>query len=148
MTQVLPRVPVHPLLRLPAMAAPLAVGAVAAASCVVVALVDPSQPGRYPLCPFYAVTGRWCPGCGSLRGLHQLLNGNVGAALGFNPLMVLAAPILVYSWLAWLSRSVAAGPTLPRFGTGARTPLVVLVVVLAFWLLRNLAWAPFTALAP
>jgi hypothetical protein len=56
---------------------------------------DPSQHGFYPVCLLHATTGLQCPGCGSLRALHQLLHGNVVAAFKFNPLMVLAVPTAI-----------------------------------------------------
>ena len=106
MTTLSARVAASPL-------APLGVGAAALAACTTLTLVDPNQPGRYPVCPFLAVTGRWCPGCGSLRGLNALLTGAPGAAFGFNALMVLAVPYLLYSYVAWAS-PLLGGPALRR----------------------------------
>jgi hypothetical protein len=54
---------------------------------------NPAQYGFYPRCYFHALTGLDCPGCGSLRALHQLLHGNVEIAFGLNPLLVLAIPL-------------------------------------------------------
>ena len=50
----------------------------------------------YPPCPFYYITGLYCPGCGSSRALHQLLHGNLLMALDLNPLMVLSIPFVLY----------------------------------------------------
>src|SRR5690606_29528852 len=50
----------------------LAVTVAGAAATLVVATVSPEEPGHYPTCPFLALTGAWCPGCGSLRALHAL----------------------------------------------------------------------------
>jgi hypothetical protein len=113
----------------------------------VLALVDPAQPGRYPVCPFLALTGRWCPGCGSLRAVNQLLHGQVGAAIALNPLTVVLLPYLVYCWVAWASRSVD-GPRLRPLLTSPAAGRAVVVTVCAFWLLRNVPAAPFAALAP
>jgi hypothetical protein len=49
------------------MAAPAAVAAGALAAAALVHVVDPNDSGNYPTCPFLALTGRFCPGCGSLR---------------------------------------------------------------------------------
>ena len=38
------------------------------------------------------MTGLDCPGCGSLRALHQLLHGNIKSALHFNALLVCGLP--------------------------------------------------------
>ena len=74
-----------------------------AISLGVVALValrmfDPALPGFLPPCPLRALTGWYCPGCGSLRAMHQLLNGNVGAALAMNPFAVIAFPSSAMAW--------------------------------------------------
>lgn len=124
---------------LPRWTQPGAAAVVAGAACLTIALVDPSEPGRYPTCPFLALTGRWCPGCGTLRGLHHLLRGDVGAALGFNVLMVAAVPLLLWGWVAWVVPALR-GPA------SFQLARPVLVVVLAFWLARNLPW--FDWLAP
>ena len=59
---------------------------------------DPRNPGTYPICPFLGLTGYHCPGCGTLRALHQLLHGNIIAALGYNPFTVLSLPFIAYSY--------------------------------------------------
>lgn len=117
----------------------------ALAACGVLAVADPSVPGRYGLCPFYALTGWWCPLCGSLRAVHHLTHGDLAAAAGSNLLLVAALPALAYAWFAW------ALPRLGRRGPPAvRIPPAVwwglLAVLLAFGLVRNLA--PFAWLAP
>jgi hypothetical protein len=50
---------------------------------------DPAQVPIYPVCLFHRVTGLDCPGCGSLRALHELLHGNLAAAVHFNAFLVL-----------------------------------------------------------
>ena len=52
---------------------------------------DPSA-GFYPVCLFHQATGLLCPGCGSLRAMHQLLHGHLLAAFEFNPLLLLCLP--------------------------------------------------------
>ena len=49
---------------------------------------DPNRYPFYPLCFFHRATGLLCPGCGSLRALHQLLHGNLATAFHFNALLV------------------------------------------------------------
>ncbi len=48
-------------------------------------------------CPFHWLTGLYCPGCGTLRGLHQLFRGSLAGAWRCNPLMVLCLPLLAYA---------------------------------------------------
>jgi hypothetical protein len=85
--------------------APLAVGALTLCSLAYVGLVDPNQPGHYPLCPTKALTGLDCPGCGGLRATHALVTGDVVGALDHNALVVLVIlPLAVAAWVAWLVR--------------------------------------------
>jgi hypothetical protein len=123
-------------------AAPLAVLVAGLAAVAFVASVDPEQPGHYPTCPFLALTGWWCPGCGSLRAVHALTRGDFGTALDRNVLTVLAIPALLIAWAAWLRRALTGTSR-----TAAAVPVAaiwaVLGVVVAFWTLRNLpagAW--------
>jgi Protein of unknown function (DUF2752) len=119
-----------------ALAAPLGVATLALTAVGLVAAVDPNEPGHYPTCPFLAVTGQLCPGCGSLRAVHAMTHGDLAAALGLNLLTVLAVLPLAVIWLRWARR---------RWAGISRTDLapapvlwMLLVVVLAFGLLRNL----------
>jgi hypothetical protein len=120
------------------------VAAVAVAAVSYVGTVDPNTAGHYPTCPFLALTGHWCPGCGSLRAVHALAHGDLSTALSRNLLTVALVPVLVASWLRWTRRSWSRRPRT----TLAHPALVwaLLVVVLAFWLLRNLPVG--AALAP
>lgn len=125
-----------PVARVTAVEAPLLAALSAALVVSVVALVDPNEPGRYPTCPFLAVTGRFCPGCGSLRALHALTNGDLGTALGLNVLTVLAVVPLLVMWVSWVRRSWTGASR----STVAPAPLIwaLLVVVCVFTVLRNL----------
>ncbi|HUH08732.1 MAG TPA: DUF2752 domain-containing protein [Egibacteraceae bacterium] len=128
-------------------ALPALVAGGAALSCAVLALVDPNERGNYPLCPFLALTGKWCPGCGSLRGVRALLYGDPVAAVSLNPLMVLAIPYVLYTYLAWASERVG-GPVLRRICLPATAIWRLLALVGAFWVARNIPAAPFSWLAP
>ena len=126
---------------LTSLAGPLGVAALAAAAVGVVAAVDPNEAGPYPTCPFLSLTGLACPGCGSLRAVHALAHGDVGAALSLNLLTVLAIVPLVVIWARWLVRT----RTGVLRSTVAPAPLLwgLLVLVVAFGVLRNLpavAW--------
>jgi hypothetical protein len=122
---------------------PALVAASAAAALAWVGTVDPGEPGHYPTCPFLAVTGWFCPGCGSLRALHALAHGDLGAALARNPLMVLTVPVLLGWWVAWLVRSLCGRPR--RWAAPAWTIWAFLALVLAFTVARNLPGATFLA---
>ncbi len=118
-----------------------------AAGLVYLFLFDPASGGRWPRCPFRAATGLYCPGCGSLRATHQLLHGNVAAALGLNPLMVLSLPFLAYAFLGEGMRLLGRRPPLAA-PLPASMVWAFLGVIIAYWALRNLTFHPFTLLAP
>ena len=48
-------------------------------------------------CAFLELTGFYCPGCGGMRALADLIRGNVGEALRHNAIAVLVVgPAIVY----------------------------------------------------
>ena len=48
----------------------------------------------------------YCPGCGILRGIHDVTRGDLGAALGSNLLFfALVAPVMVVAWALWAHRA-------------------------------------------
>ncbi|PPS74296.1 hypothetical protein BV882_11575 [Streptomyces sp. 46] len=100
--------------------------------CVVTALVDPTRPGRFPACPFRATTGFDCPGCGSLRALHELVHGHLAAAADYNLLLVAFLPCAAAVWL----RAVT-GRARPRVLPKWSAPVTVIMLVV--WaVIRNL----------
>jgi hypothetical protein len=127
--------------------APAVIAAAAGGAAGLLVVVDPAEPGHYPTCPFYAVTGLYCPGCGSLRLVHQLLTGHPGAALGLNPLLMAMLPFLFYTYLRWAAERVA-GVRLPAIKAPPWSIRLVPVLVIVFGVARNIPIGPFTALAP
>ena len=120
----------------------------AALPCLVMVYArNPAEPGFYPPCVFYALTGLHCPGCGTLRAVHQLLHGNLIAAFGYNPYTMLALPVIGYAFLSSLLMS-AYGKRVPTVFIHPALIWGLLAAVLSFWALRNLPVYPFTMLAP
>jgi hypothetical protein len=124
-----------------------AVVALAAGGLGVVYLLDPVSSGLYPPCPFLALTGLYCPGCGTLRALHQLTLGHSVAALDLNPLMVLLLPFVAY-FLASQAMLAVTGQPLRRFFVRPELIWALLGVVLAYGVLRNIPAYPLILLAP
>ena len=121
-------------------------GAVLAATAFVGA-VDPNEGGHYPACPFLALTGLYCPVCGSLRAVHALARGDVPAALGLNALTVAGLAALVGLWVVWVVGAAGgAGRPAARGDLPTWTGPVLLVTAVAFGVLRNLPVG--SALAP
>lgn len=119
----------------------------AAAGAAVLFLFDPSAYAFYPPCPFHALTGLWCPGCGTTRALHELLRGDFAAAFGLNPLMVLMLPYMGYSALSYASLGLR-GRLLPEVLTSPVWAWLALGMIVSYWFLRNLPLYPFSLLAP
>lgn len=108
------------------------------------ALVDPRNPGHYPTCPTLALTGTYCPGCGSLRAINRLVHGDLAGAWDYNILLVLVAPWLVWRWVKWLLAAIGRPVTTPRVPGWALYALAALVI--AYWVLRNVpALEPYLA---
>jgi hypothetical protein len=97
--------------------------------------VDPAQPGHYPTCPFKWVTGLDCPGCGSMRALHQILHGHPLAAANYNVLFVAFAPFLVLVWVVGVLKVLGVPVRVPQ--PPRALALALPVVVAVFWVVRN-----------
>lgn len=124
-----------------------AVVAVAAGGLSFVYLLNPETSDLYPPCPFLAITGFYCPGCGTLRALHQLTRGHPLAALDLNPLTMLLLPFVAY-FLASQAMFAVTGRPLRKFFVGPALIWALLGIVLVYWLLRNVPVYPFVLLAP
>ena len=119
---------------------PVSAAAAMLSATAVVALVDPHQPGHYPLCPFRALTGLDCPFCGGLRATNDLAHGHLAAAASHNLLLVVSVPLLVLGWLTWLRRVARPGSARTATATSGRAQVAVLVVLVAFAVVRNTPW--------
>ena len=64
------------------------------AGAVALYIFDPTKQAIFPPCPLHSMTGLYCPGCGSTRALHQLAHGHLATAFHFNPLLIVAGPLL------------------------------------------------------
>ena len=114
---------------------------------VVLHVADPSQ-ASFPVCPFHAITGLYCPGCGTLRCLHALLHADLPAALDFNVLTVLFVPLIAVAWLS-VGLAVIGGRHPARAWSPPRWVGWASATAFAlFWILRNIPAEPFSWLAP
>jgi hypothetical protein len=122
-------------------AAPFVAGGLLLGSCVALAVVDPTN--GPPVCPFRALTGLDCPGCGGTRAAHQLFTGNPAAAVDLNILAVLAMPFILWGLFVSLT-AMLGGPRWRGISLSSHWTRVALVAVAGFWVLRNLPFAPFS----
>lgn len=124
----------------------VAAATIAGVGCATLYFVDPAGGGIYPVCLLHKWTGLLCPGCGSLRAAHQLLHGNLLAALHLNSLFVLLLPMAVWLSSRWTVRTLSNQPVnFPLRGTWFWCALAALV---AFGVVRNLPFAHAAWLAP
>lgn len=126
--------------------APLMVAAGTTLVCAAIWMGDPTAPrGPLPVCPTKALLGIDCPGCGSLRMLYSLMHGNLLAAARFNALALVAIALLLWAYVAWTYGRVA-GRRIRSWQHYRWSAAVTLALVLAWFAVRNIPFAPFTAL--
>ncbi|HZR20627.1 MAG TPA: DUF2752 domain-containing protein [Verrucomicrobiae bacterium] len=105
---------------------------------------DPAQCPFYPACLFHQATGLLCPGCGSLRALHQLLHGHFLAGFKFNPLLVLSFPLLGCFAAAAFMRDVQGRPL--QIVRSTKWLWIGVALVFAFGVWRNIPGTLFATL--
>ncbi len=90
----------------------------------------------FPPCPFHALLHLHCPGCGSTRAAYCLLHGDLTGVLRYNPICL---PTLFFVVLPVFQDKWSVKPVIVRW---------YIVILVLFWICRNLPWYPFTFLAP
>jgi hypothetical protein len=106
--------------------------------------VEPKN-GILPKCFFHELTGLYCPGCGVQRSFHALLNGHILTAIDYNLLFILLLPLIIYFIFVFVLDKKYSSTSFiykPVFS------FTVVIVVVSFWLLRNIHYTPFSWLAP
>jgi Protein of unknown function (DUF2752) len=104
---------------------------------VLLHLRDPHRSGSWGYCPWFLLTGTYCPGCGGLRAVSDLTRGDVAAAASSNLLLVASLPLVALWWGRTLLdrwRGVGRALPLPRVVAGCAGFAVVAVV---FCVARN-----------
>ena len=117
------------------------------AAVILLRVFDPASSRLFPPCPVHYFTGFYCPGCGSLRAIHQLLHGKMQAAWAMNPLSVLLFPFLAYG-LACEAMFFLRRQRLPQVTLPGAWIRVLCAAILLFGVVRNLPFHPFDLLAP
>jgi len=117
------------------------------AAVATIGYFNPVTAGFFPVCPLYAMTGIYCPGCGLTRSLHALLQGDILSALHFNALFPFYAFIFGYFILSGIL-TVIRGRGLTYKFFRAWMMFGFLGLTLLFGVLRNIPEYPFNLLAP
>jgi len=108
---------------------------------------DPSYSNIFPKCPFYSITGIYCPGCGSQRTAHNILNGNILEGIRHNYLIALLALVLLYQTFMFIMSKVL-NKDVDNLLHKSKVTNGILILIILFWILRNINLFPFTELAP
>ena len=118
--------------------APVLLAAAVLLASVALHVRDPHRSGSWGFCPWLVLTGTQCPGCGGLRAVNDLTNGDFAAAASSNLLVVAAIPVALVLWARWLrdswhgvTRRVSPRRALVWCG-------VLVVLAVGFAVLRNL----------
>jgi len=101
---------------------------------------DPSTYSTFPKCPFRLLTGYQCPGCGSQRATHALLNRDIEKAFFLNPLFIIAIPYLLIGFFFERITLSERSLRIRKFLFGPTATKVVFVIIVLFWIGRNLSF--------
>ena len=88
-------------------------------------LFDPIETWFFPCCPFFALTGLKCPGCGTARAIHAVLHCRFAEALRFNVMLPAMLVLLLYCLI------------FPRHAQRSAFVWTLLVFIVAWWIVRN-----------
>jgi hypothetical protein len=110
-------------------------------------IIDPADCKIFPRCYFHLLTGYYCPGCGSQRAIHSLLHLDFYGVIRNNFLFIPAALIIIYHYSHKILNK-KFNLNLPNILYLKNTPLIILLIITIFWILRNLPVYPFILLAP
>jgi Protein of unknown function (DUF2752) len=117
------------------LSASLGSGTLLAGALTYVGLVDPHKPDSvFPVCPFRLLTGWNCPACGGLRMVHDVLHGDLAAAITDNIFLLVGIPMLA-GWILLRRRSEKSLLPIPPVAT-------VLIAMVAWTVVRNLPGFP------
>lgn len=100
-------------------------------------------------CGLYRTTGLYCPGCGGQRAFHYLLHGYIIKSLRYNVLLVVGIPFFFYLYYILVQVYLLKG-TYNAKGVlfSKKFAIVFLLILLVYFVLRNIPLSPFTYLIP
>jgi len=118
-----------------------------AAALALFGYLIPHDSPFFPRCVFYALTGLYCPGCGTGRGILRMLRGDVLGGFRQNWLLLIGLPILALADVNAVLALFGRRP-LVDFDRIKGLAFALFIAILAYWALRNVPVFPFTILAP
>ena len=94
-----------------------------------------NSPGLPDLCPLHRTTGLWCPLCGGTRATRELMHGDLGAAMGYNPFALVLEAVVIVLVARWL---LASARGLRRPLVTGREGILLGAALAVFAVVRNL----------
>jgi hypothetical protein len=113
---------------------------------------DPVNAGKraiYLFCPLNKLTGLYCPGCGMTRAGFDILHFDIISAIHNNALIVFVfGPFAAYMALREYLFFIMQKQVLPFPKLKTWMIILIVIITVAFTILRNLPFAPFNWIAP
>lgn len=98
--------------------------------------VNPSEATWMPKCPWWLLTGTYCPSCGIQRFMHLLLTGHFIDAFCMNPFLMISLPYAVLAVLGKWYNINGVFDRLNRFIYSRKVLLTYVVLFLLWWAVR------------
>lgn len=121
----------------------LVVGGLTAAT-VALHFRDPHVEGSWGICPTAAM-GFWCPGCGGLRSVNHLSNGEIADAASSNLLFVASLPLIAFVFWRWTAGRITGRAWSPADARVNAVAIALIVVMVIFTVVRNLPFGGWLA---
>src|SRR6478752_8420222 len=117
---------------------PLITGGLVGGLTIALHFRDPHSSGSWGYCPFYALTGLYCPGCGGLRAVNDLTDGDLVGAASSNLAFVVALPFILVGLALWVLGRWQGRSYAPPMSVVRPVAYVSLALLAVFTVLRNL----------
>lgn len=99
---------------------------------------NPNTTVWMPRCPFHEITGLECPGCGTLRAIHEVLHGNLSALWLYNPYLIIIVPYIGIVFYASCIKRRSLFGELGIYLTSKYAVALIACCTLLWWIVRNL----------
>lgn len=109
---------------------------IAIVGVILVKIYNPEEESFFIPCMLYKLTGIKCPGCGMTRSVHYLVNGNLKQAIWYNLMLIPIIILVIYALYRYIRYLIKDEEIINK--TLENTLKVFLVILLIFWITRNL----------
>lgn len=123
---------------------PLLVGVVGLGAAALLHFRDPHD-ATYILCPFLFLTGIPCPGCGGLRAISLMTQGDILGAVSANAFAVLLLGVLAVAWVRWVWRRGRGVDQARMIVLSGTMVAVMTAVIVLFGIVRATPWGSWLA---